>query len=143
MPEYLFVYGTLRPACAPSALQPLLAKWRPSGAGSVVGTLYDLGEYPGAVLLPTGESRVFGEVFELADAAAAFLALDEYEGFIAEQPAASLFLRTRCEVTLADDRRLSAWIYVYNQSLATATQIPSGDYLRNCVKQNPSNRRNG
>ncbi|HEX9003779.1 MAG TPA: gamma-glutamylcyclotransferase family protein, partial [Blastocatellia bacterium] len=65
MSEYLFVYGTLQPAAAPPELKEIMDRWRKVGSGTVLGQLFDLGEYPGAVLDANSTSRVIGDVYEL------------------------------------------------------------------------------
>ena len=67
MPEYLFVYGTLRPGMAPRRLAHLMKKMRYMGRASTPGRLYDLDAYPGAVLDPDCDTEIKGEVFQLPD----------------------------------------------------------------------------
>ncbi len=128
--ERIFVYGTLRPSLAPPELKELIGQWRKVGDGFVHGRLYDLGEYPGAVLDSVSETRIAGEVFQLPDDGATIAALDLYEGFDPEDFSASLFVRRKCQVTLEDDRRIECWIYVYNRRVAPSTIISNGDYLK-------------
>jgi gamma-glutamylcyclotransferase (GGCT)/AIG2-like uncharacterized protein YtfP len=128
--EYLFVYGTLRSELAPPHLRQILNESSRIGTGTVRGQLYDLGQYPGAKLDPLAESLIVGEVFTLLESQPMLAVLDYYEGFDPADPEASLFIRTRCQVELNDHRQLECWIYVYNQSLASAPLITSGDYLK-------------
>ena len=97
------------------------------GRGSIRGALFDLGIYPAAV--PAPEGRVWGEVYEMAQAEAVLAALDDIEGYRAEDPDRSLYARSRAEVTLPDGTTASAWVYFYNAPLGQASRIPSGDYL--------------
>jgi gamma-glutamylcyclotransferase (GGCT)/AIG2-like uncharacterized protein YtfP len=129
MPEYLFVYGTLRPGMAPRRLAHLMKKMRYMGRASTPGRLYDLDAYPGAVLDPDCDTEIKGEVFQLPDDGETLAALDTYEGFDARYPASSLFVRRRCRVTLKDDSKLVCWIYVYNWQVSPEALIRSGDYL--------------
>lgn len=117
MSEYLFVYGTLQPAAAPPELKEIMDRWRKVGSGTVLGQLFDLGEYPGAVLDGNSTSRVIGDVYELRDPAA-LATLDEYEGFDADEPGQSLFHRVRTEVKMADGGKQPSWIYVYNRDVS-------------------------
>ncbi len=130
MGEHLFVYGTLRPALAPTRLKPLIECLKPVGTATVVGKLYDLGDYPGATL--EQEGLIVGEVVELPEDDAALAALDSYEGYDPLDEAQSLFVRRRCAATLMDGRTVECWIYVYQQSLDAAEWIPSGDYSATC-----------
>jgi gamma-glutamylcyclotransferase (GGCT)/AIG2-like uncharacterized protein YtfP len=127
--ECLFVYGTLRPSFAPPELKELIGQWRKVGDGYVHGRLYDLGEYPGAVLDSASETRIIGEVFELPDDDSTLAALDSYEGFDPGNLNASLFVRRRCEVMFEDDSKIECWVYVYNRRVTPSTIIQSGDVL--------------
>ena len=71
----LFTYGTLMRGYG---LHAVLARGaRPVGAGTVRGTLLDLGRYPGLV---EGRGRVHGEVYRLDDAEL-LPVLDREEGY--------------------------------------------------------------
>src|SRR5579871_961031 len=65
MCRYLFAYGTLQPGLAPPEIAPLVARLEPLGPGSIPGLLYDLGEYPGAILDPASPRTIWGTVFKL------------------------------------------------------------------------------
>lgn len=117
MSEYLFVYGTLRPEAAPPELQEIVGRWRKVGSATVLGQLYDLGEYPGAVLDANTSTRIIGEVFALPNVPAALPTLDEYEGFDPEAPEQSEFQRIKTEVTLDGGGKQESWIYVYNRDV--------------------------
>jgi len=129
MPEYLFVCGTLRSGLAPDEVAGLMGGMRRIGAASAPGRLYDLGDYPGAVLDPECNTKIIGEVFQLSDDGAALAALDAYEGIDPKNPGDSLFVRREAEITLEGGANLQCWIYVYNRQVASATLITSGDYL--------------
>lgn len=129
MAEFLFVCGTLRPQLLTPQIAALLGKFRHVSAACVSGALYDLGEYPGAVLRESG-GVIRGDLLELLDAPAVWPALDTYEGFEPTDVPGSLFVRTRCEARLPDGRSIECWMYVYNRPLTAAARlIESGDYL--------------
>jgi gamma-glutamylcyclotransferase (GGCT)/AIG2-like uncharacterized protein YtfP len=130
MSEHLFVYGTLQPELAPEEVAGLVRQLRRVGVASVSGRLYDLGEYPGAILDDSADTMIVGEVFELPDNQAVLAALDAYEGFDPAAPEASLFVRIKCPVTLSDGRKLESWVYVYNQSLEQRPLVTGGDYAK-------------
>src|SRR5437588_543686 len=130
MSEYLFVYGTLRPELAPDEVADAVHQLRRIGAATVRGQLYDLGEYPGAILDASANTTISGEVFELPDDQTVLAALDEYEGFNPNDSEASLFVRIKCQVTLSDGRKLESWIYVYNRSPEQMPLLTSGDYAK-------------
>jgi gamma-glutamylcyclotransferase (GGCT)/AIG2-like uncharacterized protein YtfP len=130
MSQYLFVYGTLRPGLAPPAVAHIIQQLRRIGAGSVRGRLYNLGAYPGAHPDALAETTIVGEVFEIPNDQAFWSALDDYEGFDPLSPAASLFVRTKCRVTLDREGELESWIYAYNRHPKTAPLVTGGDYYR-------------
>ncbi len=86
------------------------------GQGSVRGRLLHLGRYPGLV---EGGGRVRGELYRL-EAPELLAVLDREEGYN--------FLRRRAVVTLADGRRVQAWIYRYRGPRERATPVPDGDW---------------
>jgi len=128
MSEYLFACGTLRPGLGPPEAAGLIRRWRYVGPAQVRGHLYDLGEYPGAILDASSEAKVSGDVFELPDDQSPFAALDAYEGYDSANPEGSLFRRTKSLATLADGREFECWVYVYNRVPTGAPLIESGDY---------------
>jgi gamma-glutamylcyclotransferase (GGCT)/AIG2-like uncharacterized protein YtfP len=125
--EYLFSYGTLLPSHAPAEIADTMRNLRRLGRGSVRGRLYDLGEYPGAVL-QDGEARIFGEVFQLPAGQEMLQELDEYEGFNPADPVGSLFLRKKCPVVLDSGKQIACWVYVYNRDPGAAPLVYNGDY---------------
>src|SRR5271157_3862574 len=128
MSDYLFSYGTLLPEHAPPAIADTIAKLCPLGEGTVGGILYDLGDYPGAVLDSATDKRICGTVFQLPNDANVLPELDQYEGFYPSAPSASLFLRKRHPVRLSDGRILNCWIYEYNGKRTAAPVVPNGRY---------------
>ncbi len=94
------------------------------------GRLYDLGRYPGAISGSNTGGKIWGEVFRLADGRSVLKALDAYEGYSPAKPAECLFVRRRLPVTLADDRRIRCWVYLYGRDRGTAPLVPHGDYRR-------------
>ena len=97
------------------------------GRGAIRAALFDLGLYPAAIPAPDG--HVWGEVYEMADPSLVLSALDEIEGFSADDPDRSLYLRQETEVVLPDGRLAPASVYFYNAPLGKARRIRSGDYL--------------
>jgi gamma-glutamylcyclotransferase (GGCT)/AIG2-like uncharacterized protein YtfP len=129
MAEYLFVYGSLRHQLVPPDLKGLVLQLRRIGAAYTRGHLYDLGEYPGAILDAGCGRRIIGEVLELTDDESILSALDRYEGFDPDDPGAGLFVRTDCHVILENGEEIECWVYVYNGEISSAKLIESGDYL--------------
>lgn len=138
MPEFLFVYGTLRQPLVEkvsSELKTLMSSLRYVGKGHIAGELYDLGIYPGGITGDDFQTVIIGEVYELSDASETLDVLDVYEGFVPGELEASLYARQKVTVTMENARKLECWIYVYNDWVSTGKLIPNGDYvdyLRKC-----------
>ncbi len=115
MADKLFIYGTLHPDHAPREIYDVVKTLRHLGKGTIRGKLYDLGEYPGAVLEKGTTERVQGAVFELPDDPGTLASLDQYEDFLPGHPENSLFVRSKTTVTLADGSQKRCWVYFYNR----------------------------
>jgi gamma-glutamylcyclotransferase (GGCT)/AIG2-like uncharacterized protein YtfP len=130
-PVRFFFYGTLLPDQAPRGLVSFLQQGTRIGAGTVRGNLYAFSDYPAAVIDSRTSSTIRGEVYEFANQSAILNALDDYEGYLREDPQASLFVRKSAPVELDDGRRLPCWIYIYNRGdLNDSRPIDDGDYRR-------------
>jgi gamma-glutamylcyclotransferase (GGCT)/AIG2-like uncharacterized protein YtfP len=128
MSDYLFIYGTLHPEHAPEEIAAAVAQLQPVGQGTVPGQLYDLGDYPGAVVDPMSLQRISGMVFQLPEHADLWPQFDAYEECNLDDPTQSLFLRARHEVKLDIGSILTCWIYIYNGE--PARRIAGGLYRR-------------
>lgn len=129
MSEYLFVCGTLLPELVPDHLREMVSAFKPLGEATVRGRLYDLGEYPGAVLDENADSLVHGRVFQLPDDPEVLVALDDYECVEANDLAASLFIRNTAKAKMSDGGEVVCWIYTYNRDVTGKPLIDTGDYL--------------
>ncbi|HEX7854370.1 MAG TPA: gamma-glutamylcyclotransferase family protein [Sphingobium sp.] len=121
-PTPIFVYGTLRPGDVGFIEAGLEGRVALLGPACVRGTLYDLGDYPGAVLGGTG--LIVGELLRPLDDALLAI-LDGYELYDPVDEKRSEYLRLRVTIV---DANLSAWIYAYNHSLKGVPIIPGGDW---------------
>lgn len=130
MKDYLFVYGTLSPNYAPGEVANVVRRLRSVGAATVKGRLYDLGEYPGAILDASTRRKISGRVFALPEDQSVLKSLDEYEDYKPHDPDASLFVRKRATVKLDDGRELECWMYVYNRDPGNAPLVSGGDYMK-------------
>jgi len=128
MSEYLFAYGTLQPDQVPEEVASAVAKLEPVGKGSVRGVLYDLGEYPGAVLKTASRKRITGTVFRLSSDPKVLRELDAYEGFDPKAPERSLFVRALHRVTLSQGGTLRCWVYEYNKEPGAAKVLSAGRF---------------
>src|SRR5947207_1608067 len=125
MPDFLFVYGTLRRLSRHPMARSLGEQARFMGQGSVAGRLYNLGRYPGMTAAACAADRVVGDVYQLADEDT-IRELDRYEN--AESPLPSYFERGPAEVRLTDGRLLQAMVYWFRGHVDETQRIASGDY---------------
>ncbi len=132
----VFFYGTLMGGFERPGRTRLDEQLRSIGRGWIPAALFDLGLYPAAI--PASESRVWGEVHEMADPDLVLPALDEIEGYSVSEPLTSLYTREQIPVTLDDGRTVQAWVYFYNAPLGKAERIESGDYLQHLKVPRPA-----
>lgn len=128
MSDFLFSYGTLIPQHAPEEIAVATANLVPYAEGWVYGTLYDLGDYPAAVLDSDQGGKIFGTVFLIPSDPDFLRRLDVYEGFEPENAGVSLFVRKRHPVRLSNGQTLDCWLYEYNGRPAHAPILVSGRY---------------
>jgi len=128
--EFVFFYGTLLPQFVPESMREVVARLDFYGEGSVLGTLYDLGDYPGAVFDATSDKRVHGAVFQLPEDSRLLEALDRYEGYEPDSSTASLFVRKLVDVDLTTAGNIECWTYEYNGNPQGAPIIASGRYRK-------------
>ena len=124
----LSVYGSLRRGYS-DGIHPLLKPAEFVGKGSFAGTLYDLGEYPGAIAVQNSSGRVFVEVYFLLEPKIIWPRLDDYEGFDPEQIKPALFRRTTLNISLVSGEDLRTWVYLYNRPTETLHPIKSGEWI--------------
>jgi len=127
MADLVFFYGTLMTPFNRTGRLRVDEHLVYTGRGSMPAALFDLGIYPAAV--PASEGQVWGEVYEMTHPSIVLQALDEIEGYRAEEPESSLYTRNVTPVTMEDGRVVTAWAYFYNAPLGRAERIESGDYL--------------
>ena len=124
--SFLFVYGTLLDDSNEFAVY-LKQHCNFYSKGKLSGRLYDLGEYPGAILDENTDSYIHGSIVKLIDPNETLKRLDNYEGYGDDQDQPNLFLR---EIALVEtgNGAMNCWIYVYNFSVEGFRPIESGDY---------------
>jgi gamma-glutamylcyclotransferase (GGCT)/AIG2-like uncharacterized protein YtfP len=127
MSERIFFYGTLRTGFNRTTRAGLDEFLTLAGTGWIHAKLFDLGIYPAAV--PASDARVFGEIFEMTNAAEVLAALDRIEGYRPTEPERSLYTRARVTATLDGGGIEEVWVYFYNAPLGRAPRIRSGDYV--------------
>ncbi len=125
--QRVFVYGTLRKGF------PLHSVLRKHGVrelreGSIRAKLFDLGEFPGAVISTGTTDRVEGEVYELLRPELQIRELDAAEDCDPTDEENSLFVRQQTEVRMKDGTRMLAWAYFLPHKPTKGREIQSGDY---------------
>jgi gamma-glutamylcyclotransferase (GGCT)/AIG2-like uncharacterized protein YtfP len=125
--SYLFVYGTLLSEGNEFAAF-LMENSTLYGDGKFKGELYDIGEYPGAIVQPLCDHYVHGQVFLMNQPDMILRRLDDYEGFGDGQPEPNEFIRTLTEVE-TDINPLNCWVYLYQLPTDGLWHIRSGNYL--------------
>jgi gamma-glutamylcyclotransferase (GGCT)/AIG2-like uncharacterized protein YtfP len=114
IPKHLFVYGTLRRTHAAPEATTLMRDLEFVSEASTPGTIFDLGNYPGAIFDPESTTEVRGEVYRLPVNPDVLKKLDEYEEFNRRSPRQSLFLREAVVVRTTEGKKLSCWAYRFN-----------------------------
>ena len=142
--DYLFVYGSLRPAArftssivGADKARALLTKDRHETAATVPGHLLSLGLYPGWVApggLPgtSSYSHVQGDIYRVNDRILA--CLDVYEGCSASCPQPHEYRRCKVIAVTAEGSEIEVWVYEYIGHLTGMIRrielIPSNDWLK-------------
>jgi gamma-glutamylcyclotransferase (GGCT)/AIG2-like uncharacterized protein YtfP len=96
------------------------------GTGKFKGRLYNIGEYPGAVIDNENGYPITGSICKLNNPKALAI-LDDYEGFGPEQEQPNLFIRELLPVETLDGI-INCWVYLYNLEISGLIEIKSGDY---------------
>ena len=125
--DLVFFYGTLMAGFDRRRRAGIDDKLTYVGRGAIQAALFDVGLYPAAV--PALEGLVWGEVYAMRERATVLAALDEIEGYRADDPDRSLYVRQETKVRLPDGAFAQAHVYFYNAPLGKARRIISGDYL--------------
>ena len=130
---YLFVYGTLLDETNPYGIF-LKENSAFFCEGRLNGELYDIGNYPGALLTDRPGNFVHGAVFKMNDEAEVLKELDDYEGFGDAFTQPNEFIRKLVQITTKNGI-LPCWIYLYNHPTSSLTRIYSGKYIHQNPKQ--------
>ena len=114
----IFIYGSLRRGGA-NAMSKRFLTSKFVAEATVIGSLYDLGKYPGLVT-DASKSLVIGEVYEVDDELLS--KLDEFE-------ASTNYLRKQVEISF-DNHIETGWAYEPDPAFHSfQTLITSGDWM--------------
>jgi gamma-glutamylcyclotransferase (GGCT)/AIG2-like uncharacterized protein YtfP len=128
MNDKLFVYGTLLDLDNKYGIY-LRDNSRFYAAGKIKGKLYDIGEYPGAVLLREGNEYICGTILQIDNSGDVLAVIDLYEGFGDDQPQPNEFIRILTEAETGVGT-INCWIYLYNLPVDGLVAIRDGQYLK-------------
>jgi len=128
MNNLLFVYGTLLNEDNEYAVY-LKNNSSHYSYGKLRGKLYDIGEYPGAILSAENDDRIYGSILELCDPVKILPVIDDYEGYGEDQLQPNEFTRVTFDVE-TEAGHIICWVYLYNLPVAGLTQIESGRYIK-------------
>jgi len=111
---FVFVYGTLLKG--QSNYNRFLAPANPVMRGEIDGfEMYDLGAFPGIV---RGDGKVKGEVYRVTKKQLEEIDRLEGEGILYKKES------VKVEGNFFEDRTVTAYVYIYNQSVTNCPQIP-------------------
>ena len=128
MPDYLFVYGTLRKNYDLKLKNRVSDHLQYVGQAKIGAALYDLGRYPGAIRDNKG-SEVIGDLFLLTEPQRVLKILDKYEGIPGPAGKETEFVRKKTSVRLRSGQQRTAWIYWYNFDPKDKIKIRYKNYL--------------
>jgi gamma-glutamylcyclotransferase (GGCT)/AIG2-like uncharacterized protein YtfP len=126
IPPYLFVYGTLLDESNPYAIF-LKENSRFYQHGRLRGKLFNIGNYPGAIIDDTVEAFVHGSIFLMDNSNNVLDELDAYEGFGDGFAQPNEFIRELANIE-TENGQLACWVYLYNLPVKNLEQIISGKY---------------
>jgi gamma-glutamylcyclotransferase (GGCT)/AIG2-like uncharacterized protein YtfP len=126
MNNLLFIYGTLLNEDNEYALY-LKNNSRFYSTGKLKAKLYDIGEYPGAVL--ADGDHIYGSILEINDPEKVLPIIDDYEGFGTDQPQPNEFIRVLTKIETGSGF-VNCWVYLYNLPVTGLPQIHSGRYIK-------------
>jgi len=127
--EFIFVYGTLRKIVGTEMHSVLAHYCEYHSDGEIQGRLYEVEGYPGVVESEDLNDTVKGELYKIECREKILPMLDDYEMCTENYPKPHPYTRKKVSVTIAMDKKISAWVYIYNYPVSNLLLIASGDYL--------------
>jgi gamma-glutamylcyclotransferase (GGCT)/AIG2-like uncharacterized protein YtfP len=126
MNNLLFIYGTLLSDDNEygAYLKSNSSFYAP---GKLKGKLFDIGDYPGAVLSADTDHYIYGNILKIEEFEKVLPVIDDYEGIGPEQPQPNEFIRFLAEIETGEEL-ITCWIYLYNLPVTRFPQIESGRY---------------
>jgi gamma-glutamylcyclotransferase (GGCT)/AIG2-like uncharacterized protein YtfP len=128
MHKLLFIYGTLLNEDNEYA-RYLKENSILYSSGKLRGKLFDIGEYPGAVLSANSDDYVCGSIIEINNPEKVMSVIDDYEGFGKEQAQPNEFIRVLAEIEMQTGT-VTCWTYLYNLPADGLKEIEKGRYIK-------------
>ncbi len=125
--DYLFVYGTLMQNSAHPMHRLLQQHSEFVCRGWIRAQLYQIHNYPGALLSNDDRDKVHGEVYRLTTPSV-LAQLDDYEECSAAFPEPHEYQRLPVDVTINRAKHVTAWAYIYNYPVNPHSRILSGRF---------------
>ena len=122
MPEFIFVYGTLRKQVALNRHHLMASHCEYFSDGAMQGTLYEVCGYPGAIESSDVNDKVFGELYKMLDRKV-LARLDDYEECSDRFPAPHEYIRKPLSITRSGGDPVVAWVYLYNHDVSKLEQL--------------------
>lgn len=97
--------------------------------GFMLGCLYEIAGYPGAIPSQNPEHLIKGDIFRIINRQRLFTLLDDYEECSQRFACPHEYIRVQRNVTLLDGQQLKSWVYLYNRPVNRLKKIACGDYL--------------
>jgi gamma-glutamylcyclotransferase (GGCT)/AIG2-like uncharacterized protein YtfP len=129
MNSLLFVYGSLLSRARHPMGTRLRREARLLGEAAIDGRLYSLGRYPGLVEDANSPYPVHGEVYDLKAPVSTLKWLDAYEGIVPGKPERNPYERVERPARLASGETLTAWVYLYRNSVQTRPEVIGGYWV--------------
>lgn len=126
--DYIFVYGLLKSTYENEPARFIRKNCELVSRGWFLGTLYDIGTYPGAVYDEEATTKVFGEVFRINQNKEELIRfLDHFEGVGSAFPEPNEYRKEIIPITTPEET-LNASCYLYNWNSDGLKVIESGRY---------------
>lgn len=127
--EYLFAYGTLLLENNSPPILLLKSNSQLVGDGFFYGLLYNIDNYPCAIISEDPENKVYGKIFKLHGGNSILDKIDKYEGIGSNFPQPNEFKRNII-TAYSKNKQYQCWAYLYNREIENFQLIESGDYLK-------------
>lgn len=125
--DYLFVYGTLMQNSEHPMHQLLQQHSEFVCSGWIRAQLYQIHDYPGALLSDNAKDKVHGELYRLTTRSV-LAQLDDYEECSAAFPEPHEYQRRPVNVMINNAKHITAWAYIYNHPVDPHKRILGGRF---------------